>query len=106
MKNYILSAVLALVPGFAFATDCHQNVVQVQRVVAHPVTYVQPVRQVQFVEVVDNHHRQNVQKVRVVQQDNYAQKVVVVEQVKVQRVQNNHHNQQRNRGFFQRILGR
>lgn len=110
MKTLIIAVVLALVPSFAFATNhCNQFVRVVEQVVAHPVvTFVHPVRQVQFVEVRDNHHQNNVQRVVVRAQNNHhAQNIVVVEKVKVQRQQNHHHNnQQRQRGFFQRILGR
>lgn len=89
MKNLIFSfvAVVALVVGsVAMATDCHNQAV-VERVIVRP--------HVQFVEVVDNHHRQNnVQKVvvqRVVVDNHHnqnvqkVQKVVVRDNVRVQK---------------------
>lgn len=110
MMKYVFAVLLVgvLGVGSAFAGNCHNAVVQ--RVVAQPVvTYVQPVRQT-VVEVVDNHHFNNVQRV-VVRQP-------VKQQVVVQRVVNNNHHAQNvvavekvvvrdnNRGFFQRNNGR
>lgn len=76
--KYIIAFLFATIPSLAFAGNCHQQIVQ--QVVAQPVvTYVQPVRQVQFVQV---QHQQ----LAVVQQHVVAQPVIV-QQVKVQRVQ-------------------
>lgn len=113
MKTFVLFAVMALVPSLAFATNCHQQVV-VQRVVnAHHVqpvvTFVQPVRQVQFVEVRDHNHHNNVQRIVVQQQNdhhNHHAQAVVVQEVKVVRVQQQRQHHNNNRVFFQRILGR
>lgn len=80
MMKYVFAVLLVgvLGVGSAFAGNCHHGVQQV--VVAQPVVhYVQPVRQT-VVEVVDNHHFNNVQRVFVRPQ---VQRVVVA---------NNHHN--------------
>jgi hypothetical protein len=78
----LIALALAFVPAVAFAGNCVNHCNNVQAVVAQPVvqyTFVQPVRQVQFVEV-------PAQKIVVQKQvvAHHAQ----VQQVKVQRVQN------------------
>ena len=102
MMKYVFAVLLVgvLGVGSAFAGNCHNAVVQ--QVVAAPVVhYVQPVRQT-VVEVVDNHHFNNVQRVVVANNHHNVAQVQRVVVANNNRVQVEKVVVRNNRGFFGR----